>query len=97
MSSSSPLYPKPGLRISARTAKLALLGLFSLTALIWLGSRTLLAANFLPHWYCYLGIYLSGHAEGLPEAQLPLNSAFLQKPFRFATLLEQLKLVRRRA
>ena len=32
-----------------------------------------------------------GYAKGLPEAQL------LQKPFRFATLLEQLKLVRRRA
>jgi signal transduction histidine kinase len=41
-------------------------------------------------------IYMSGYAEGLPEAQLPENSTFLQKPFRFATLLEQLKLVRRR-
>jgi CheY-like chemotaxis protein len=42
-------------------------------------------------------IFMSGYAEGLPEAQLPANSAFLQKPFRFATLLEQLKLVRRKA
>jgi PAS domain S-box-containing protein len=42
-------------------------------------------------------IYMSGYAEGLPETELPPNSAFLQKPFRFATLLEQLKLVRRRA
>jgi len=42
-------------------------------------------------------VYMSGYAEGLPEAQLPANSTFLQKPFRFATLLEQLKLVRRRA
>lgn len=42
-------------------------------------------------------IYMSGYAEGLPEAQLPANSIFLQKPFRFATLLEQLKLVRRKA
>lgn len=42
-------------------------------------------------------IYMSGYAEGLPEAQLPANSVFLQKPFRFATLLEQLKLVRRKA
>jgi PAS domain S-box-containing protein len=41
-------------------------------------------------------VYMSGYAEGLPEAQLPENSTFLQKPFRFATLLEQLKLVRRR-
>jgi two-component system, cell cycle sensor histidine kinase and response regulator CckA len=42
-------------------------------------------------------IYMSGYAEGLLEMQLPPNSAFLQKPFRFATLLEQLKLVRRKA
>jgi hypothetical protein len=42
-------------------------------------------------------VFMSGYAEGLPEAELPLNSAFLQKPFRFATLLEQLKLMRRRA
>ncbi len=41
-------------------------------------------------------VYMSGYAEGLPEAQLPENSTFLQKPFRFATLLEQLKLVRRK-
>jgi len=37
-------------------------------------------------------IYMSGYAENFPEAQLPANSTFLQKPFRFATLLEQLKL-----
>ncbi|HXN52938.1 MAG TPA: ATP-binding protein [Candidatus Acidoferrum sp.] len=42
-------------------------------------------------------VYMSGYAEEFPEAQLPANSTFLQKPFRFATLLEQLKLVRRRA
>jgi PAS domain S-box-containing protein len=42
-------------------------------------------------------VYMSGYAEGYSEAQLPPNSIFLQKPFRFATLLEQLKLVRRRA
>jgi two-component system cell cycle sensor histidine kinase/response regulator CckA len=41
-------------------------------------------------------VYMSGYAEGLPEAQLPANATFLQKPFRFATLLRQLKLVRRR-
>ncbi len=41
-------------------------------------------------------IFMSGYAEGLPEAELPPNSAFLQKPFRFATLLEQLKLIRRK-
>jgi hypothetical protein len=42
-------------------------------------------------------VIMSGYAEGLPEAELPPNSAFLQKPFRFATLLEQLKLIGRRA
>ncbi len=42
-------------------------------------------------------VYMSGYAEGFPEGELPANSVFLQKPFRFATLLEQLKLVRRRA
>jgi two-component system cell cycle sensor histidine kinase/response regulator CckA len=42
-------------------------------------------------------VYMSGYAEGLPETDLPANSAFLQKPFRFATLLEQLKLVQRRS
>ena len=42
-------------------------------------------------------LYMSGYAEGLPEMQLPPNSAFLQKPFRFATLLERLKLVQRKA
>ncbi len=42
-------------------------------------------------------VYMSGYAEGFSESQLPPNSVFLQKPFRFATLLEQLKLVRRRA
>ena len=41
--------------ISSRKVKIVLVGLFLLTVLIWLGSRTLLAANFLPHWYCYLG------------------------------------------
>ena len=41
-------------------------------------------------------VYMSGYAEGFPEAQLPANSVFLQKPFRFATLLEQLRLIRRR-
>ncbi len=37
-------------------------------------------------------IFMSGYAEGLPEKQLPPNAAFLQKPFPFSTLLEQLKL-----
>jgi len=41
-------------------------------------------------------VYISGYAEGFPEAELPANSVFLQKPFRFATLLEQLKLLRRK-
>ena len=42
-------------------------------------------------------IYMSDYAEGFPEAELPANSVFLQKPFRFATLLEQLRLIRSRS
>jgi two-component system, cell cycle sensor histidine kinase and response regulator CckA len=42
-------------------------------------------------------VYMSGYAEGFGEADLPPNAAFLQKPFRFATLLEQLKLVRHKS
>jgi two-component system cell cycle sensor histidine kinase/response regulator CckA len=42
-------------------------------------------------------IYMSGFAEGLPEAQIPPGATFLQKPFRFATLLEQLKLIKRKS
>lgn len=42
-------------------------------------------------------IYMSGFAQSLPEAQIPLGAAFLQKPFRFASLAEQLKLLPRRA
>jgi two-component system, cell cycle sensor histidine kinase and response regulator CckA len=41
-------------------------------------------------------IYMSGYAAGFPETQIPLDATFLQKPFRFATLLEQLKLVQRK-
>jgi two-component system, cell cycle sensor histidine kinase and response regulator CckA len=48
----SPIPPSP---LGAQNARLALAGLFLLTALIWFGSRTLLSASFLPHWYCYLG------------------------------------------
>ncbi len=149
MSSSSASTAQPRIPISAPKAKFTLIGLFLLTALIWFGSRPLLATNFLPHWFCYVGnrrllwtnviadlviglsyvvisatlvtdivmpglrgpelahrvtkmhpdiqvVYMSGYAEGLPEAHLPPNSIFLQKPFRFATLLEQLKLIRRR-
>ena len=42
-------------------------------------------------------IYMSGYAEGFPEAEIPSNASFLQKPFRFATLLEQLKLIRHKS
>jgi hypothetical protein len=41
-------------------------------------------------------IYRSGYAESFPETQLPPNGTFLQKPFRFATLLEQLKCCNRK-
>jgi PAS domain S-box-containing protein len=41
-------------------------------------------------------IYISGYAQSLPEAQVPRGAVFLQKPFRLAYLLEQLKLVPRK-
>jgi hypothetical protein len=40
---------------------------------------------------------MSGYAEGFSETAAPENATFLQKPFRLATLLEQLKLVRSKA
>jgi PAS domain S-box-containing protein len=42
-------------------------------------------------------IYISGYAQNLGEAQIPRGAAFLQKPFRLASLGEQLKLLPRRA
>jgi two-component system cell cycle sensor histidine kinase/response regulator CckA len=42
-------------------------------------------------------IYMSGSAEGGMDHAIPPEAAFLQKPFRFATLTEQLKLLPRRA
>lgn len=41
-------------------------------------------------------IYMSGYAQSFSEAQIPAGAAFLQKPFRFAALAEQLKLVTRK-
>jgi len=40
-------------------------------------------------------VYMSGYAEGFRRRSC-LRTPRLQKPFRFATLLEQLKLVRRK-
>jgi DNA-binding NtrC family response regulator len=41
-------------------------------------------------------IFVSGYAESFADAQQRANCTFLQKPFRFATLLEQLKLMRQK-
>lgn len=41
-------------------------------------------------------IYISGYAQILPEAQIPQRTTLLQKPFRLASLAEQLKLVPRK-
>ncbi len=41
-------------------------------------------------------IYMSGYASGFLDTPIPSDAGFLQKPFRFASLLEQLKLVPRR-
>ena len=42
-------------------------------------------------------IYMSGYAESGMDHEIPPEAAFLQKPFRFATLAEQLKLLPRKA
>jgi FixJ family two-component response regulator len=42
-------------------------------------------------------IYMPGYAEGGMDRAIPPKAAFLQKPFRFATLPEQLRLLLRRA
>jgi len=44
-----PLASRPHL------ARLLLLLLFLATCSLWFSSRALLAANFLPHWYCLAG------------------------------------------
>jgi len=40
-------------------------------------------------------IYMSGYAEGLADLAIPAGAVFLRKPFRFASLLEQITLVKR--
>src|ERR1700756_3850841 len=40
---------------SPRFARLGLLALTGATLAVWLSSRALLATNFLPHWYCFVG------------------------------------------
>ncbi len=42
-------------------------------------------------------IHMSGYAEGALGEEISPEAAFLHKPFRFATLLEQLKLLPRKA
>jgi FixJ family two-component response regulator len=42
-------------------------------------------------------IYMSGYAESGMDQEIRPDAPFLQKPFRFATLLERLKLVPRKA
>jgi len=41
-------------------------------------------------------IYMSGYAPGFLDSPIPAEAGFLQKPFRFASLGEQLKLVPRK-
>ncbi len=41
-------------------------------------------------------IYMSGYAPGILDNPIPTEAGFLQKPFRFASLVEQLKLVPRK-
>ncbi|HEY2120535.1 MAG TPA: hypothetical protein VGH37_15200 [Candidatus Acidoferrum sp.] len=41
-------------------------------------------------------IYMSGYTPGFLDEPIPADASFLQKPFRFASLIEQLKLVPRK-
>jgi two-component system cell cycle sensor histidine kinase/response regulator CckA len=41
-------------------------------------------------------IYMSGYAPGFLDEPIPAVASFPQKPFRFASLIEQLKLVPRK-
>jgi two-component system, cell cycle sensor histidine kinase and response regulator CckA len=41
-------------------------------------------------------IYMIGYAAGFLDSPIPQDAGFLQKPFRFASLTEQLKLVPRK-
>jgi hypothetical protein len=43
-----------------------------------------------------LVLFMSGYAEGLSKTQLPPVALFLQKPFRFAALLEALRTLQSR-
>jgi two-component system, cell cycle sensor histidine kinase and response regulator CckA len=52
---STPTVAPTPVAASARAVKFGLAGLFLLTAAVWFGSRTLLATNFLPHWFCFVG------------------------------------------
>jgi PAS domain S-box-containing protein len=45
----------PEFGLSERKVKWSLLGLGLASALLWLGSRALVSAQFLPHWYCFAG------------------------------------------
>jgi nitrogen-specific signal transduction histidine kinase/CheY-like chemotaxis protein len=64
-----------------------------LTDIVMPGLRgTDLAAQVRKHRPAIKIIYMSGYAEGISETQLPEDAQYLQKPFRFATLLNQLRL-----
>jgi hypothetical protein len=52
---STPPIAPPAPPFTARFLKNALIGLALTTAALWLASRFLLSANFLPHWYCLAG------------------------------------------
>jgi hypothetical protein len=52
--SGSPVFAIP-FASQPRSLRLLLLLLILLTSGLWLSSRAVLSANFLPHWYCFAG------------------------------------------
>jgi len=55
MAARTSLEAKSEEGLSPRFVKLGLLALTGATLAVWLSSRALLATNFLPHWYCFVG------------------------------------------
>src|SRR5256885_12469715 len=54
-SSISSRIPPLRRALSPQVLKLALISLFLAATTIWWSSRVQLSANFLPHWYCFVG------------------------------------------
>jgi len=55
MNSNAAAVPTIPFSSEPRVLHRVLLLLVLLTAALWVSSRAILSANFLPHWYCFAG------------------------------------------